>query len=168
MRDRSESVSDNGQIHVIVRTEHFTIPSDWSDHVHTVFNAIDFYLPMKRSRPQPVRGSENRLQRRRRQRNTQRTPGTLVGGGKGIIPGATTPGLINQVYNIASNKGDSRISQGIYANGQYFSPNNLAEFQKYFGLPTDKVFRNVNGFSDDEKCNPASVDDDDYAYDIAS
>jgi tripeptidyl-peptidase-1 len=66
--------------------------------------------------------------------------------------GFVTPSLLNSVYNISSNVGDSGVTQALFElNNQSYSPSDLALFQSRFGIVASPVTA-LNGHSFDAAC----------------
>ena len=122
----------------LIRTEEYYIPSYLSDHVSAVFNTVHFpspnviadSLPMKKV----IHSEAISLQ-------------------SNILPKYVTPALINQVYQIPSNIGNSLASQAVYETiDQTFSPADLEKFQTRFQLTVEGVAHVIGGHSSDKVC----------------
>jgi tripeptidyl-peptidase-1 len=54
---------------------------------------------------------------------------------------------------VSSNSGNSLGSQAVFESlGQYYSPSDLAQFQKNYNLPSDNVDNVVGGYESDSAC----------------
>lgn len=69
------------------------------------------------------------------------------------VTGTITPATLNKYYGITSNTGNSKVSQSVFETiGQYYSPSDLAQFQKTYGLPNQPVAVDIGGFASDTQC----------------
>lgn len=110
----------------ILRSVEYSLPVELNEHVETVFNTVQ--LP-------PV--------------NAQRLRPTLKSGKAGSV----TPALLNSYYNIKSNIGNSLASQSLFESlGQYYSPNDLTQFEQTYGVPVQPVAYDIGGFVSDSEC----------------
>jgi len=113
----------------VVRSTHYSIPSELANHVSAVFNTAQL----------PPRVPAKRLR-------------TL----KGSAPeksGSITPAVLNSYYDISSNKGNNLGSQCLFESlGQYYSPADLTQFQEAYDLPKEEVAVDVGGYVSDSEC----------------
>merc|ERR1712125_185459 len=80
--------------------------------------------------------------------------------------GQTTPNLINQLYNVDNNVNtNSGSSQSVFESlGQSYSEDDLADFQKRFGFPREKIAKVIGPNSPSQcsfnpnNCAEASLD----------
>jgi tripeptidyl-peptidase I len=112
-----QQTHSNGETHEVVRAEHFSVPTEIHDHVEAVMNTIEMPI-LTHKRSKKIKSDEISHQSRR-----------LVGGV--IKSGLITPARIRAYYNMSDSHGSSLSTQAVYANGgNYFSPSDLAIFQK--------------------------------------
>jgi tripeptidyl-peptidase-1 len=68
--------------------------------------------------------------------------------------GTVTPSVINSVYNINSNTGNSQATQSLFESlGQNYSPSDLTIFQDQYNLPEDPIDDVIGGHDDDATCS---------------
>eukprot|EP01040_Poterioochromonas_malhamensis_P002533 gene2533-2694_t len=119
---------ENPQAKPVVRALEYSIPAELSEHVELVFNTVQ--LPTF---------------------DTTRVKGELQGSLRKA--GSVTPALLNEYYHITSNKGNSKASQAVYESlEQYYSPNDLAQFEKTYGIPSQAVAYDIGGYESDSQC----------------
>lgn len=128
----------DGKVEKLVRAEKYWIPKDLDVHVESVFNTIQIpYRVIGNLRiPELIRECDIH---------------SLIS--TDALVGYTTPSMIKEFYNVTTNKGSSRSTQGVFGTiGQYYSPSDLASFQVAFGLPNQPTAASIGGFSSDAKC----------------
>ena len=107
----------------------YALPSSVSPHVSAIFSVSN--LPPRVSRGARRRGAA----------------------GSPALGNAVTPAVLDEFYAIDSNAGSKLASQAVFeTSGQTFSPDDLATFEKAFGLPPDAVDTDVGGHSSDSLC----------------
>jgi tripeptidyl-peptidase I len=110
-----------------VRTAKYYVPGRLDEHVESVFNTVQ--MPMIRHSPIT---------------STSTSVSTRLLAATGHI----TPAVLNKAYHINTNKGHPRATQAVFESiGQYFSPEDLAQFEKYFSLPVVPVNMSIGGHS---------------------
>ena len=124
-------------IEKVVRAEKYSVPRELNLHVQSVFNAIEMPLHSVGSLPKMARKSEFKTM-----------SATL------IVPSAITPYKIKSYYNMSNTlRGSINSTQAIFAGvNQYFSPNDLTQFQMKFGLPLQPVSASIGNHSSNAKC----------------
>lgn len=126
----------------VVRAESYSLPDELQHHVSFVLNIVSFPLPSEISRA---------LIPKRRKAAQEPTAIDLTA--KKFIKGYVTPALINQVYDVRNNTGSRFASQGVYETiDQTYSPTDLTVFQRFFGLPTEKVAKVIGGHANNNAC----------------
>lgn len=111
----------------VTRAHHYSIPAEIEEYVSAVFNTVQLppRLPSKKALTRKSAGKTSSM----------------------------TPALLNSYYEIASNKGNVKASQAVFESlGQYYSPSDLALFEKTYGIPSEEVFADVGGFVSDSEC----------------
>lgn len=123
--------SENPKDKPVVRALEYSLPVELVEHVSTVFNTV--HLPPRTPlRLSPVLKSENK-------------PGKA---------GSINPALLNSYYHIiTTNVGPSLASQSLFESlGQYYSPADLAQFEKEQGVPQQSVAYDIGGYESDDEC----------------
>ena len=123
----------------IVRAEKYSIPHELSQHVDSVFNTIQM----------PLQGS-----------SVTTTPMKALKTSDGHISvegtdasTAITPLKLRSAYKMGSSQGSAASTQAIYGTiKQFFSPSDLAEFQKMMGLQNQVLQSSVGNHSSDIEC----------------
>jgi len=112
----------------VLRALEYSIPSELSEHVEGVFNTVQ--LPnVDTIRPTPVRQGKLRK------------------------AGSITPALLNTYYHVTSNTGNTLASQSVFESlEQYYSPNDLAQFESQYNIPSQPVAYDIGGYQSDEIC----------------
>jgi tripeptidyl-peptidase-1 len=119
---------ENAKTKPVVRALEYSLPVELAEHVEGVFNTVQ--LPP---------------------RNAGKIPATLRGQLRGA--GSVTPALLNSYYHIFNNTGNNLASQSLFESlGQYYSPNDLNQFEKAYGVPQQDVAYDIGGFVSDEEC----------------
>jgi tripeptidyl-peptidase I len=114
-----QQTHSNGETHEVVRAEHFSVPKEIDDHIDAVINTIEMPI-LTHKRLKTIQSDETSSQSRR-----------LIGGV--FEYGNVTPARLRAYYNMSDSHGSSLSTQAVYANGgNYFSPSDLAVFQKNF------------------------------------
>lgn len=132
----------NGKKLLLVRSEEYSLPSELKDFIIGIFNTVQFpdaYVPASYIVPDEYSKHDLSVPL--------------------LDPNHVTPALINNFYNVTTNKGSKLATQGVYESlGQVYSPLDLSNFQENFGLPQQKVAYDIGGHEDDKACFK-SVDD---------
>lgn len=107
----------DGESHVVVRAEEYSIPRELDAHVEGVMNTIEIPILSRRSR-KSIPATFNKGVSRRK----------LAGL---IIDGVITPERLRIIYNMSDSHGSNLSTQAVYSFGdnQFFNPSNLAYFQ---------------------------------------
>jgi tripeptidyl-peptidase-1 len=72
----------------------------------------------------------------------------------GTASSEMTPLLLNSYYNIYTNDGQGLGSQSLLEGlDQYYSPDDLSQFQELYDIPEDEVDEVIDGHESDRKCN---------------
>jgi tripeptidyl-peptidase I len=127
---------ENDIIRKVVRTESYSIPTVLNNHVDSVFNTVE--MP-----------HENVI--KVRLEKVKVTPEDE----KSVLATTffTTPPKLRNAYNMGTSKGSASSTQGIYASlDEYYSPNDLSEFQTYFGLDLQTVSTVIGGHESSFMC----------------
>ena len=112
-----QQTHSNGETHEVVRAEHFSVPIEIDDHVEAVMNTIEMPI-LTHKRSKKIKSDEISHQSRRLTSGV--SDNDLI-----------TPARIRAYYNMSDSQGSSLSTQAVYANGgNYFSPSDLAVFQK--------------------------------------
>jgi len=120
----------------------YSLPVEVAASVLGVFNVAD--VPVN-PRSTVVRGPNPPS-------NINTAPVSSSGSGP-IILNHVTPALLNKVYSIDSNIGNTLVSQGVYETlQQTFSPSDLTTFQNYVMIPTQSVAVDIGGHASDTYC----------------
>lgn len=113
----------------IERANKYTLPVELKEYVEAVFNLINIPVvqrpvPFKKLRDDPDASTD-----------------------------VIVPSLINDYYNVTSNKGNKYVSQAVFESlGQNYSPSDLKQFQTLYNLPEDTVDDVIGGHNDDAVC----------------
>ena len=119
----------------IVRAEKYYIPLDLHPHVASVFHTIQM--------PMAIWGAPI-VERKSKVSNSSSIRGQV------LLTGRTTLALLNNIYNIDSNIGNSLSSQAAFETiGQYFNEKDLSIFQTMNSLPNQPVTTKIGGHIDD-------------------
>lgn len=132
----------NGRVDKIVRSEKYSIPIELDEHVESVFNTIQ--MPLQIFGDSPVmQSAEDSMDE--------------FDSAAYSFPGFTTPAKIVKRYNMGTSKGSTESTQGIFATkDQYYSPADLAYFQRFLSLPLQSVLHTPGGYSSDAACRADS------------
>jgi tripeptidyl-peptidase I len=124
--------------HNVIRAQQYRMPEELRSHVSAIFRVVDFPSPFRGARtPQVVEGV-----------TTGKSQETLV-----CNSGYVCPAVLNTVYDMRSNTGNTLASQAIYASiDQSMSPSDLSFFQASFSLPQQGIATDVGGHVDDNAC----------------
>ena len=165
--DRSEKnnraggrrVTEEGR--TFIRAYDYTIPAELVEHLHTVFHTVQVPpVIVQHATVLPPDGSP--LQRKsvyapslRRRLSSQSISAT----------GYVDPIFLQYNYNIPTANGSSLINQSVFeTDSQYFSPDDLLQFQKIFGLPQQAAIApegfttNDCSLTDTPNCNEGNLD----------
>jgi tripeptidyl-peptidase I len=139
-----QQTHSNGETHEVVRAEHYSAPNEIHDHIEAVMNTIEMPI-LTYKRPKKIESDEAFDESRR-----------LTGGV--FVDGLITPARLRDYYNMSDSHGSSLSTQAVYANaGNYFSPSDLAAFQRLvseqplqpaignFNRSLDPTFDNTEG-----------------------
>ena len=123
----------------IVRAEKYSIPHELSQHVDSVFNTIEMPLQGSSVTTTPMKASKT-------------SDGHISVEGTDAST-AITPAKLRSIYKMGSSQGSAASTQAIYGTiKQFFSPSDLAEFQKSNGLQNQVLSRSVGNHSSDIEC----------------
>jgi tripeptidyl-peptidase I len=132
----------------VIRAEKYSVPASLHEHLAYVFHTVQMPLAIW-GKPimHLLRNSSSNIF-------------------ASVASGSVSPTLLNEFYNIRSNRGTTKSSQAVYETiGQNLSPKDLTRFQTYFGLPLEPVTTLIGGqVSDDlcikspESCTEANLD----------
>ena len=118
----------------IVRAEKYFVPAELHAHVVSVFNTI----PM----PMAIWGAPI-IERKSKVSNSSSIRGQ-------VLTGYTTLALLNDIYKIDSNVGNSLSSQAAFETiGQYFNERDLNVFQTRNSIPNQPVTTKIGAHIDD-------------------
>ena len=128
---------ENDIIKKVVRTESYSIPAVLNNHVDSVFNTVE--MP-----------HENVIKvRLEKVKVTPEDEKSVL-----AITSFTTPPKLRNAYNMGTSKGSASSTQGIYASlNQYYSPNDLSQFQTKFGLDLQTVSTVIGGHESSFICS---------------
>jgi len=113
----------------IERASKYTLPFELQQYVEAVFNLIN--LPVVQ-RPAPFKKLRD---------NPDASSDVVI------------PSLINDYYNVTTNKGSKFVSQAVFESlDQNYSPSDLKQFQSLYNLPEDTVDSVIGGHDDDSAC----------------
>jgi subtilase family serine protease len=133
----------DGRINRVVRAEKYSIPKELDEHVASVLNAID--LPARQSRDLIKKEPIPEIKTERRFRSSSNKPDGM------------TPAYIRSYYNLSNVYGSNLSTQAVFSfNDRYFSPQSLANFQKYFGEAIQPVASVIGGYSSDNPYNDSN------------
>ena len=137
----------SGREEPLIRAMEYSLPIELSGDILGALNVADLPVVAQnfvRRRP-PTAGD-----------NAQASTISSSANGGTIISGSVTPALLNKFYNIGSNIGSSKVSQGVYeSSSESFSPSDLTAFQKFMGIPTEAVAVDIGGHSANNACASA-------------
>ena len=123
-------------VHTVIRAEEYWIPRELDKHVASVLNTIEVLTPL------PI--------------SVSRVPlASKIGkfSSSGAPDGEMTPNTLRAYYNMSQAMGSINSTQMVYASsGQYYSPKNLADFQRDYGFPVQPAVLEYGGYSNDTKC----------------
>ena len=123
-------------VHTVIRAEEYWIPRELDKHVASVLNTIEVLTPL------PISASRVPL-------------ASKIGkfASTGAPLGIMTPNTLRDYYNMSKAMGSINSTQMIYASiDQYYSPKNLADFQRDHGFPVQPAVLEYGGHSNDTKC----------------
>ena len=122
----------------VVRAEKYWVPIELDMHVESVFNTIEMPVHSIGSLPKLSRTSGFKTM----------DAATL------LISSTITPYKLKSYYNMSNTlRGSINSTQAIFAGvNQYFSPNDLTQFQMKFGLPLQPVSASIGNHSSNAKC----------------
>ena len=123
-------------VHTVIRAEEYWIPRELDKHVASVLNTIEVLTPV------PI--SASRV-----------PPASKIGkfASTGAPLGYMTPNTLRAYYNMSKAMGSINSTQMIFASSnQYYSPKNLADFQRDHGFPVQPAVLEYGGHSNDTKC----------------
>lgn len=113
----------------VVRTESYSIPTVLNNHVDSVFNTVE----MPHENAVKVRLAKVKV--------TPEAEKSVL-----AIEPFTTPPKLRNAYNMGTSKGRASSTQGIFASlNEYYSPNDLSEFQTKFGIELQTVSTVIGG-----------------------
>ena len=128
---------ENDIIRKVVRTESYSLPAVLNNHVDSVFNTVE--MP-----------HENVIKvRLEKVKVTPEDEKSVL-----ATTSFTTPPKLRNAYNMGTSKGSASSTQGIYASlNQYYSPNDLSQFQTAFGLDLQTVSTVIGGHESSFICS---------------
>ena len=128
---------ENEIINKVVRTESYSIPVLLNNHVESVFNTIE--MP-----------HENAI------KTKFGTAAVAPGNDKFDLQDVsfTTLQKLRNAYNMGNNTGSNFSTQCVYASlNQYYSPDDLSQFQTAYGLNQQRVSTVIGGHESSPFCN---------------
>lgn len=124
---------ENMNSSIILRADEYSLPIELIDIVLGVYNIIQFPSSSKIQTSSHELTLESMNLDNSHENDVNIHPMFNIKGS--IMFGYVTPELINRVYRVNNNTGDSRVSQGIYESiGQQMSLKDLNIFQKTFNI----------------------------------
>ena len=125
---------DDNSIETLIRAEHYSIARDLNKHVASVFNTIEIF-----GKPYGL--------------ISRAPPASKVGRFSSTDGGWMTPSKLRAYYNMSDAMGSINSTQAVFAGGdQYYSPQNLVDFQASQGSPVMPAVREYGDHSNDTKC----------------
>mmetsp|Transcript_9640 Transcript_9640/g.13258 ORF Transcript_9640/g.13258 Transcript_9640/m.13258 type:complete len:256 (+) Transcript_9640:340-1107(+) len=119
----------------LIRASEYSLPSEVALDVLGVFNVVD--LPSN-AKSTVVKGPDID--------NGVKSKSSVRGATGTIVPNYVIPALLNKLYRIDSNIGNSLVSQGVYETlNQWFSPSDLTAFETFMGITNQKVAVTIGG-----------------------
>ena len=123
---------ENDIIKKVVRTESYSIPAVLNNHVDSVFNTVE--MP-----------HENVIK--------ARLGGTIAEKFNLQDVSNTTPPKLRTAYNMGTSKGSASSTQCVYAySSQFYSPNDLSQFQAAYGIDSQTVSTVIGGHESSSVC----------------
>ena len=119
------------------RAENYWIPRELDDHVESVFNTIEMPVVLYGNLPKLVPARDIKTNKKSTTSN-----------------GYVTPALLRSYYNMSNSvTGSAYSTQATFAAiGQYLSPADLKDFQTYFGLPVQPIYKQIGNYTSDSQC----------------
>lgn len=126
----------------VKRALQYSIPPSLHDHVTAIFHVVDF----------PSLASDKLV----RARSPVASSGSDVAAVLPTCGGLSNyicPAVLNSIYNMQSNTGNSLTSQAVFASlGEIMSPSDLTYFQEVFDLPVEEIAADYGGHVEDDAC----------------
>ena len=136
---------------LINRAESYSLPIVLNHFIESVFHVVNFPVDQQKSLSAPY-AVETSVP-------FANNPTTALG--YVSIP------LLNSQYSIFTNEGNSLTTQSAFeCIGQTLSPSDLALFQNYFGLPSQKINASFGGHVNNNACNVSIYDCDEANLDF--
>ncbi len=157
-----EDISANAKKKNYIRSQEYSIPAELQPHVSAVFNTVQVPPPLhKRVRTRSMKDGEPQAFKTNLRFNPAvasdmidriRTESTTT---------MVTPAFINNLYQIPAMTGTASYSQSVFETAEeYFSPNDLKQFQKTYGL-TKQAAQDIGGYST-SSCSTSGSPNDCY------
>ena len=119
----------------VIRAEKYSVPASLHEHLAYVFHTVQM--------PLAIWGNPIMHILRNSSNNIFASAST----------GTVSPSLLNEYYNIRSNRGTKRSTQALFQTiDQNLSPRDLARFQTYFGLSLEPVTTIIGEHVSDDIC----------------
>ena len=142
--------SEGVLIESVIRTESYSLPTSLVAFTSGALNTVQFPPRVVRRITKKQQSSE--------QKDSNASPDIYYSYTAPALSDSVTPALLNEVYNILSNTGNTLASQAVYeSDNQTYSPSDLSYFQTYFGLPQQPVSVDIGSHNHDATCNDPST-----------
>lgn len=129
----------NDDVYKLVRAEKYSIPRELNQHVDSVFNTVQMPLQGNGVVTTPIKAQKTA----NGHMNTEGADSSAL----------ITPAKLKAAYKMGSSQGNSASTQTIYGTiKQYFSPSDLAQFQKSMGIPNQVLSFSVGNHTSDIEC----------------
>jgi tripeptidyl-peptidase-1 len=120
---------ENPQKKSVLRALEYSLPVELTEHVQGVFNTVHF--------PNVI---------------APKAKHEALTSGPGVRK-TITPASLNEYYHIPSNTGNNLASQSLYESlEQYYSPNDLSQFESSYGVPQQEIAYDIGGYVSDDLC----------------
>jgi tripeptidyl-peptidase-1 len=137
---------------LIIRAEHYSLPTELLEHVEAAFNTVQFPAPIVLGRPHITRISSEEAKATLRGGDGEQPAESFSSSGS--LSGTVYPLLIDDYYCVPSNTGNSLTTQTVYESlDQTMSPTDLTEFQNTFDLPVQAIAGDYNGHVNSLTCD---------------
>lgn len=142
----------NGETQEVVRAEHYSIPKEIHHHIEAVMNTVEMPILLhKRAKIKAYNAMSLRGSRK------------LSDGA--IAEGIINPDRLKYFYNMTKATGSSLSTQAAYANGfQYFSPDDLDQFQRTISLQPPQPAIIAAGFASNKNSDDSTEGNLDIQY----
>lgn len=147
-RSTSSTSSSSTENTIAIRSLTLSLPTEAAVHIASVFNTIQhpFAVNQFRLTVDSILSPQSMSQEQLQVVNESSTPPTGELNTQAWIVGFAYPRLIKEHYDVFLPTGQGLASQAVFATiDESFSDEDLALFQKSFGLPIEKPVRTVGG-----------------------